>query len=329
MRGGLLGQASVLTATSYPEPHLAGAARQVAARHVLGSPPPPPPPDVPSLERGERRTRAATHARADGGAPPATRRARPATCGWIRSASRSRSSTRSASGAWRRRAGPSTPRRPCPTARDFDGIAGLRAFLAGHREDFVRTFTEKLLAYALGRGLEPADMPAVRGIVRARRAGQYRWSSIVVGIVQSVPFRMASASAARRDATAGRRAAAVIRKGSSMIVLRRGDSPADGAARARRVAGAAAARRHDARRSPRAAQTARGARPPLRRGLRAERHGDGELPAGHRGRVVRADPDAAGAGAVPIADDRAERPELRAVAGPARAARTPRPPRAT
>jgi hypothetical protein len=94
-------------------------------------------------------------------------------------------------------AGPIDASAMLPDGSRFDGARGLRAFLAGHRDDFVRTFTEKLLAYALGRGLEPADMPAVRGIVRGGAAGEYRWSSIVGGIAQSVPFRMASASAGR------------------------------------------------------------------------------------------------------------------------------------
>jgi len=100
-------------------------------------------------------------------------------------------------GQWRvaTSAGPIDASAMLPDGSRFDGARGLRAFLAGHRDDFVRTFTEKLLAYALGRGLEPADMPAVRGIVRTGAADEYRWSSIVGSIVQSVPFRLASASA--------------------------------------------------------------------------------------------------------------------------------------
>ena len=112
-------------------------------------------------------------------------------------------------GQWRvaTGAGPIDASAMLPDGSRFDGARGLQAFLAGHKDDFVRTFTEKLLAYALGRGLEPADMPAVRAIVRGGTAGQYRWSSIVGGIAQSVPFRMASASAGRetRQQAAGSR----------------------------------------------------------------------------------------------------------------------------
>ena len=62
--------------------------------------------------------------------------------------------------------------------------------LLERREQFVGTLTEKLLAYSLGRGPEYYDRPTVRAITRAAAAGDYRWSSIIVGIVQSSPFRM-------------------------------------------------------------------------------------------------------------------------------------------
>jgi len=72
----------------------------------------------------------------------------------------------------------------------FDGPAELRAALAARGEQFVETFTEKLLTYALGRGIEPYDRPVVRGIARDAAADGYRWSSIIMGIVESTPFRM-------------------------------------------------------------------------------------------------------------------------------------------
>jgi hypothetical protein len=101
-------------------------------------------------------------------------------------------------GQWRvaTDAGPIDASASLPDGSTFDGARGLRAFLASHREDFVRTFTEKLLAYALGRGLEPADMPAVRRIVRDASGSGHRWSSIVDGIVTSVPFQFASSERA-------------------------------------------------------------------------------------------------------------------------------------
>jgi hypothetical protein len=101
-------------------------------------------------------------------------------------------------GRWRvaTEAGPIDASAALPDGSRFDGARGLRAFLAAHRDEFVRTFTEKLLAYALGRGLEPADMSAVRRIVRDAASGGNRWSSIVDGIVTSVPFRSASSERA-------------------------------------------------------------------------------------------------------------------------------------
>jgi hypothetical protein len=76
----------------------------------------------------------------------------------------------------------------------IDGIAGLRAALTANPDLFVRTFVEKLFVYALGRGLEPADMPAVRAVVRDSRGSGYRFSSITTGIARSVPFRMRTAA---------------------------------------------------------------------------------------------------------------------------------------
>ena len=71
----------------------------------------------------------------------------------------------------------------------IDGLAGLRAALLAQPEQFPRTLTEKLLAYALGRRLEYADRPAVRKIVRDAAPGGYRWSDIILGIVNSPAFR--------------------------------------------------------------------------------------------------------------------------------------------
>ena len=72
----------------------------------------------------------------------------------------------------------------------FTGPAGLRSVLVANPDRFVRTFTRKLLTYALGRGLEHYDMPAVRAITRDAARDSYRTSSIVLGIVKSVPFQM-------------------------------------------------------------------------------------------------------------------------------------------
>ena len=73
-----------------------------------------------------------------------------------------------------------------------DGVVQLREAILRHPENFVRTMTEKLMIYALGRGLDYKDMPVVRGIVRDAARNNYRFSSILMGILTSAPFQMGS-----------------------------------------------------------------------------------------------------------------------------------------
>src|SRR5260370_321981 len=77
-----------------------------------------------------------------------------------------------------------------PDGSTFTGVQGLEAGLLNRPDVFVTTLTEKLLTFALGRGVEPHDGPAVRQIVRAARADNYRFSAIILGIVNSTPMRM-------------------------------------------------------------------------------------------------------------------------------------------
>ena len=77
-----------------------------------------------------------------------------------------------------------------PDGTVFDGPTGLRRLLLERQEQFVGTVTEKLLAYALGRGPEYYDRPTIRSILNDASSNNYRWSSVIVGIVQSTPFRM-------------------------------------------------------------------------------------------------------------------------------------------
>ena len=72
----------------------------------------------------------------------------------------------------------------------FDGPAELRDVLVTRHDEFVMTVTEKLLTYALGRGVEYYDRPVIRAILREAEPDDYRWSSIVLGIVKSTPFQM-------------------------------------------------------------------------------------------------------------------------------------------
>jgi hypothetical protein len=72
----------------------------------------------------------------------------------------------------------------------FNGIAELRTLLLIHRQEFVATATKKLLTYALGRGIDYYDMPAVRNILRQGEAEDYHWQAVIIGIVNSTPFQM-------------------------------------------------------------------------------------------------------------------------------------------
>jgi hypothetical protein len=77
-----------------------------------------------------------------------------------------------------------------PDGTKFDGPAELRKILLRRPDEFVTTVTERLLTYALGRGVEYYDQPAIRKIVREAAPSEHRWSALVVGIVNSTPFQM-------------------------------------------------------------------------------------------------------------------------------------------
>jgi hypothetical protein len=77
-----------------------------------------------------------------------------------------------------------------PDGTRFQGVAGLRKLLLTQREQFADVFTEKLLTYALGRGVDYYDLPAVRKIKRESADSDYKWSAIITGIVKSQPFQM-------------------------------------------------------------------------------------------------------------------------------------------
>ncbi len=189
-RGGLLGQASILTVTSYPNRTSVTMRGRWLLANVLGAPPPPPPADIPALKE----------AGADG-QPQSLRdrmemhRKNPACASCHQRMDPLGFSLENfdALGKWRTVSdGVSIdPSASFPDGTRFEGIAGLRAFVAGHKEDFARTLTGKLLAYALGRGLDYRDMPAVRRIAGDAAAADYTWSSIITGIAKSTPFSMA------------------------------------------------------------------------------------------------------------------------------------------
>jgi hypothetical protein len=80
-----------------------------------------------------------------------------------------------------------------PDGTQFRGLAGLRTLVLSRREEFARNVTDKLLTYALGRAVEYYDVPTIRAIVRQAASHDYRWSSLILGIVRSSPFQMRSA----------------------------------------------------------------------------------------------------------------------------------------
>jgi hypothetical protein len=189
-RGGLLGQGSILTVTSYPNrtsPVLRG---RWLLDNILGAPPPPPPPDVPALqESADGRPRSIREQMEMHRKNPSC-----AVCHVRMDPLGFSLENFDALGKWRTSidAMPIDASASLPDGTRFDGIAGLRDLLARHQEDFARTFTQKLLGYALGRSVEAADFPAIRQITRNAASGGYRWSSLIMGIVSSTPFTMST-----------------------------------------------------------------------------------------------------------------------------------------
>ena len=189
-RGGLLGQGSILTLTSYAtrtSPVLRG---KWILENLLASPPPPPPPDVPALDE-----------RTESGEPRSMReameqhRANPAcaSCHAQMDPLGFALENFDAIGRWRTVGESNDPidaSGVLPDGRRFEGPAGLRTALLHAPEQFVHTVTEKLLMYALGRGVEHFDAPTIRAIVRDAERDGYRFASIVLGIVNSTPFQM-------------------------------------------------------------------------------------------------------------------------------------------
>jgi hypothetical protein len=204
IRGGLLGQGSVMTVTSYPNRTSPVVRGKWILENMLGAPPPPPPPDVPALKEGgggdqlrSVRERMEAHRQNPG---CAVCHVRMDPLGFSLE-------NFDALGKWRTVSdgAPIDASASLPDGTAFQGVAGLRALLVAHREDFVRTFTEKLLSYALGRGTEYYDLPAVRTIVRNAEAEDHRWSSLILGVVKSQPFTMSTSAAAAAQPASARR----------------------------------------------------------------------------------------------------------------------------
>ena len=190
VRGGLLGQGSILTVTSYgnrTSPVLRG---KWILENILGTPPPPPPPNVPPLRDNPTTGKVLTMRER-----MAQHRINPACSGCHQLMDPIGLSMENfdAVGRWRNRGEGDTaidPAGALPSGAAFEGVAGLKRSLLSHPELFVNTMTEKLLTYGLGRGLDYYDAPAVRAITREAATNEYRFSSLILGVVKSTPFQM-------------------------------------------------------------------------------------------------------------------------------------------
>ena len=192
-RAGLLGHASILTVTSFPNRTSPVVRGKWLLENMLGMPPPAPPPDIPELPENEQ-----------GEAPRSIRerleqhRRNPvcASCHATMDPLGFALEPFDAIGRWRTTEDgqPVDARGALIDGTQIDGPRGLRDMLVGRQDEFIRTVTEKLLTYAIGRGVEYYDMPAVRQIQREAADTDHRWESIILGITKSTPFRMRARS---------------------------------------------------------------------------------------------------------------------------------------
>jgi mono/diheme cytochrome c family protein len=190
VRGGLLGQGSIMTVTSYANrtsPVLRG---KWILENLLGTPVPAPPLNVPPLPENSPgakvltvRERMVQH-RANAVCASCHQLMDPVGLSTENFDAIGRYRTQSEAG------GPIDASGGLPDGSSFDGAIGLRKAVLNRPDLFVTTLSEKLMTYALGRGLEYYDRPAVREITRRARTDDYRFSSVVLGIVNSTPFRM-------------------------------------------------------------------------------------------------------------------------------------------
>ena len=189
-RRGLLGKGSILALTSYANrtsPVLRG---KWVLENLLGTPPPPPPPNIPDLVERDQDGQAFSMREA-----LEQHRANPAcaACHNVMDPLGFALENFDGIGTWRTTdAGdPIDSSGVLPDGTPFRGPAELqRVLLESKSEEFVATATERLLTYALGRGVESYDAPAIRSIIREAAPNNYRWSSLILGIVKSAPFQM-------------------------------------------------------------------------------------------------------------------------------------------
>ena len=206
-RRGLLGQGSVLTVTSFAtrtSPVLRG---KWILKNIFGTPPPEPPPNVPELQETNRVGEARGEAPSVRARFEEHRTKEPCrSCHKMMDPLGFSLENFDAVGKWRTIDG-GMPVDPSGELFDGSKISGpveLRKILLQYSPQFAQTVSERLLTYALGRAVEYYDMPAVRAITREAGGDNYRFSSIVLGIVRSMPFQMKASSPDSKTAVVGR-----------------------------------------------------------------------------------------------------------------------------
>lgn len=187
-RGGVVTQAAVLTLTSNSTRTSPVKRGKWILDNILGTPPPPPPPDVPELAEGDEQLRGTLRQQLE-------QHRTNAVCNSCHSRMDPLGfglENFDASGAWRTRDGRHAidASGTLPSGESFNGPRELQQVLLDNRAGFVRCFSEKMLTYALGRGLAFYDQPAVDELVAEVESGGYRFSELVLAIAGSRPFQM-------------------------------------------------------------------------------------------------------------------------------------------
>jgi hypothetical protein len=192
-RRGLLGQGSILALTSHAERTSPVVRGKWILENILGTPVPPPPPDVPPLKGNQEGQKPKTMRE-----QMAEHRANPVCAGCHKAMDSIGFAMENfdAVGAWRTQdaGNPIDASGELADSTKINGVVSLRNALLSRPELFAGTVTQKLLIYALGRGLDYRDMPTVRAILRDASRDDYRLSALILGVVHSAPFQMRTAS---------------------------------------------------------------------------------------------------------------------------------------
>ena len=187
-RVGLLGQASILAVTSEPNRTSPVQRGKWVLENLLGTPPPPPPANVPDLPTNEKGQPKSIRERME------QHRKNPVCAGCHANMDPLGFALENydAIGSFRTKAdGQAVDNRSAlPDGTRVDGLEGLRQLVEGRKSQYIDTVTEKLMTYALGRGVEASDMPTIRAIERSSAHTNYNWSSIIMGIATSPQFQM-------------------------------------------------------------------------------------------------------------------------------------------